>query len=144
MKRHPSLAPLSKEHHPVLILAQLLKKDGPAYKGMPTAPADKAAYALNLFHADIKGHFSKEEMLLQKLAGLNAQIDMFATEIVQEHRDLASDFAGITSSADLVNALDVLGRKLEEHIRKEERKLFPLIEQYCPATLLDEIATLLK
>ena len=144
MKRHPSLAPLSREHHPVLMLAQLLKKDGPAYKGMPTEPAEKAAYALNLFHADIKGHFSKEEMLLQKLAGLNTQIDMFATEIMQEHQELASGFVGIASSKDLVNELDVLGRKLEQHIRKEERELFPLIEQYCPKALLDEIAPLLK
>ncbi len=144
MKRHPSLTPLSREHHPVLILAQLLKKDTPAYKGMPTEPAAKAAYALNLFLTDMKKHFSKEELLLQKVAGLNTQIDKLTKEIVQEHQELASDFLAITSSRDRVNELDALGKKLEQHIRKEERELFPLIEQYCTGALLNELAPLLK
>ena len=36
MKRHPSLAPYSSDHHRILVVAQLLKKSSPAYRGLPT------------------------------------------------------------------------------------------------------------
>ena len=36
MKRHSSLVPYSQDHHKILVLAQVLKKDVPDYKGMPT------------------------------------------------------------------------------------------------------------
>ena len=45
MKREEALAPLSREHHSTLILAQLLKKDAPVYHQLPAEPWDKAKYA---------------------------------------------------------------------------------------------------
>ena len=36
MKRHPTLAHLSREHQGALILAKLLQEDAPDYKGLPT------------------------------------------------------------------------------------------------------------
>lgn len=143
MKRHPSLAPLSREHHPALVLAQLLKKDAPPYKGLPAAVNDKAAYAEQLFHSELEAHFRKEENLLAKVAFHHPEIITLAKEIEQEHRQLAAAFAGIQLSADKVNDLDDLGRKLEQHIRKEERVLFPLLEKICAPQLLQEIAVLL-
>jgi len=144
MKRHPSLAHLSREHHPALLLAQLLKNDAPAYKGMPVEPAAKAAYALNLFLTDLKDHFKKEERLLQRVKDFNNNIERLAGEIIEEHRELTDDFLTLQSAKNLVNSLDDLGRKLEQHIRKEERVLFPLIEQYCPEAVLAEIEALVK
>lgn len=143
MKRHDSLAPLSREHHPALLLAQLLKCDAPPYKGMPAEPVAKAAYAMNLFVSGLKIHFEKEELLLEKVNGLKKEIDRLSAEIIQEHRDLTDGFLSLETAKDLVNALDTLGRKLEQHIRKEERVLFPLIEQYCPGPLLTEIGILI-
>jgi len=35
--------------------------------------------------------------------------------------------------------LHVLGEKLTDHIRKEERVLFPLIEESCTAAMLNEL-----
>jgi len=75
---------------------------------------------------------------------LNTAIDALAGEIIQEHRELTDDFLTIRSSGDLVGDLDKLGKKLEQHIRKEERILFPLIEQYCPEEMLAEITLLLQ
>ena len=43
MKRHEALAPLSREHHGTLILAQLLKKGAPVYKGLPDTDTGKAS-----------------------------------------------------------------------------------------------------
>ena len=144
MKRHESLAPLSREHHPALMLAQLLKKDAPAYKGMPATPVAKAAYAARLFHPDLKTHFSKEEAMLEKVLQYHPDIEKLAAAIVQEHRELTAAFLALPSSADLVNDLDALGRKLELHIRKEERLLFPLVEEYSPPEILEGIKILLQ
>ncbi len=139
MKRHEALAPLSREHHPSLMLAQLLKKDAPVYKGMPVEPDAKAAYAVNLFHVSMREHFRKEEGLLLKIRGMNKEIDTLAGDIVKEHQELSNALLVVRFSDDLVNDLDRLGRNLEQHIRKEERVLFPLIEQYCPEPILEEI-----
>jgi len=144
MRRHESLAPLSREHHSSLLLAQLLKKDAPAYRGMPAEPASKAAYAIEQFLSSIQPHFRKEEQMLGKVKKLNTEIDVLADEIIQEHRELTDDFIAIRLSGDLVGDLDKLGKKLEKHIRKEERILFPLIEQYCPEEMLAAITLLLK
>ena len=67
MNRHEALAPLSREHHTALILCQLLKKSTPDYKGLPTSPADKAAYAINIFNTLLLPHFRKEEELILKV-----------------------------------------------------------------------------
>lgn len=144
MKRHPSLVPLSREHHPALLLAQLLKKNAPVYRGMPSIADEKASYAVALFQRDLKAHFMKEEAMLQKIAGHYPEISGLVKEIEQEHRDLTSAFMAVQSSADLVNDLDALGRKLEQHIRREERVLFPLIEKICPPEMMEEIGALLK
>ena len=55
MKRHESLAPLSREHHEGLILAQLLKKGAPAYRGLPTDLAGKLSYAREMFERILEG-----------------------------------------------------------------------------------------
>ncbi len=75
MKRHEALIPLSREHHGALLLAQVLKSDVPDYKGMPTLPAEKAAYALETFTNTLQPHFKKEELLMQKVMGRNDDLD---------------------------------------------------------------------
>ena len=67
MKRHEALAPLSREHHNTLMLAQLLKKDAPVYKGLPANVKDKAVYALQQFEEMIKDHFQQEEIIFEKI-----------------------------------------------------------------------------
>lgn len=135
MKRHKALMPLSREHHEGLILAQLLKSSVPDYKGMPTEPADKVNYALELFHTLLQPHFRKEEELLQRLKPANKEIADIIREIFGEHNQLEKDFMSLGNQADLPHALDNLGHKLEQHIRKEERQLFPLIQEHYPDKL---------
>lgn len=136
MKRHESLAPLSREHHAALILAQLLKKDAPAYKGLPNEPGGKAAYALHIYTTTLRDHFIKEEAILDKVKKYHADIEKLSEEITMEHRQLTTDFLSLATAVSLVDALDGLGLALEKHIRKEERILFPLIQEYCPDEIL--------
>ena len=140
MKRHPVLVPLSREHHDSLILAQLLKKDAPAYKGLPTDPSTKSVYALHKFNSVLKDHFAKEEAMLEKANHFHAEIQGLARDIIREHNVLAKLFLQLDQSSDLIGAMDTLGHLLEEHIRKEERILFPLIQKYVPEETLMTIA----
>ena len=76
--------------------------------------------------------------------GLDKRIDTLATEIYAEHTVLRALFEMIPSSKNLEDDLDSLGRALENHIRKEERVLFPLIQETCDEALLNHIQNLLE
>jgi len=143
MKRHESLAPLSREHHSALILCQLLKHTAPDYKGLPKDPVAKAVYATNLFYTALQPHFIKEEALLLIIKNCSEKIDTLAGEILQEHAQLTAAFISLGKATDLEQALHELGENLEKHIRKEERELFPLIQQHCGTALLAEVKDLL-
>jgi hemerythrin-like domain-containing protein len=136
MKRHEALIPLSREHHAALILVQLLKKNAPAYRDLPATPADKAVYALEMYTSILQAHFEQEEIILADVKQYNPAIEKLAEEILEEHRQLSAAFLSLPAATDIVHALDALGLALGEHIRKEERVLFPLIQAHCPEEVL--------
>lgn len=139
MKQHDSLAPLSRDHHEALILARLLQKNAPLYKNLPTEADAKAEYAIAIYNKSLKDHFIKEEKVLQIVRNIHPDIDRLSSEIIEEHKQLSIAFKELNKNKTLVIALDTLGIALETHIRKEERILFPLIQQYCPEELLNTI-----
>ena len=139
MKRHHSLAHLSRDHHGALILARLLQKKAPAYKGLPTDVAGKAAYAIKFYKEELVKHFAQEERALQLVKDINEPLDKMLQVILQEHVELHAAFQAITNNADLPEHLDELGKTLEIHVRKEERELFPLIEESCNEELMAAI-----
>lgn len=143
MKREEALAPLSREHHSTLILAQLLKKDAPVYHQLPAEPWDKAKYAQEQFKTYIAKHFRKEEKLLEKVKDCHPEVRVLADEIKFEHEQLSALFSSLTNSQNLVNTMDGLAGSLQHHIRKEERVLFPLLQEHCSAEQLKEIHELL-
>jgi len=143
MKRHPSLAPLSREHHTALILAQLLKENAPEYKGLPVDTEGKIAYAVNIFKNSLQDHFAKEESVLEKIRKDDIELIKLAEEIKAEHLQLTQMFLGLESSTIPKQSMHELGITLEEHIRKEERVLFPMIESKCSETEFEEISLLL-
>ena len=142
MKRHDSLAPLSREHHESLLLAQILKKNAPPYRGMPTGGAQKVALAASLFHEKIREHFSREDSLLDTLSATHPELNQFRQEIQSEHRLLSEAFESLHAESPDPAAMDALGQALEKHIRKEERIVFPLIEQLCSEAELNQIRDL--
>ena len=144
MKRHPSLAPLSRQHHPALILSQLLKKNAPAYKGMPTDTEGKMLYATEFYHSDLVPHFADEEKVFEKLNNISPLLDTAIKEIVEEHVLLHQLFKGIPGQTDAATYMDVLGHTLEKHIRKEDRELFPMIEQLVDEATMVSINDLLN
>ena len=143
MKRHESLAPLSREHHAALLLAQLLKKNAAAYKGMPEDTEGKILYAAGFYSSNLIPHFADEEKVFEKLKGKSVHLDDAIKETIAEHVLLRKLFEEIANQQDPLTFNDTLGRSLEKHIRKEERELFPMIENAADETTLASIAKLL-
>lgn len=144
MKRHVSLIPLSHEHHEALILARFLQKASPPYKGMPTELPQKALYALNFYNEKLIDHFLQEEAIIPIVKGDSPELDALMDDMVKEHVTLRELFVQLIDQNELLLPLDHLGKTLETHIRKEERQIFPLIQECCSDEKLDEIRLLLS
>lgn len=143
MKRHIALQPLSREHHDALLLAQLLRNDVPDYPGLPSDIQGKVIYATDFFRETLKKHFEKEETVFKQSKGLQHDLDKKIDETIAEHKTLTRLFSELDIPHVSSDQLHVLGQLLKDHIRKEEREVFPLLEQYCPATLLEQFKLLL-
>ena len=143
MKRHEAIAPLSRDHHAALILVQLMKKNAPLYNGLPDNTEDKVRYAIEQFETHIRQHFQLEEAMLGKVKHIHPSIKILAEEIEAEHRVLTHLFQSLAVTNDPVITMNELAVKLEDHIRKEERVLFPLLQEHCSETVLAEIHELL-
>lgn len=143
MKRHETLAPLSREHHGALILAQLIKRNAPEYKGLPTTISDKVVYAIDYYTNELKAHFKKEELLLKIVEDMHPEIARLSDEIVAEHALLKGLILSLKKAFDPEAVLNELGNELDAHIRKEERVLFPLIQEHCTEEMLQKIQPLL-
>lgn len=90
MKRHKSLIPLSRQHHDTLLLAQLIKKDAPAYKGLPTDIKGKREYTLITFRDHLVPHFEAEELILiPYVLGKTEKIDKLCEQIISEHQEIS-------------------------------------------------------
>ena len=143
MKRHAALAPLSREHHEALILCQLLKKNAPNYKGLPSDTKGKMEYATSFYKDHLRVHFSDEEKVFKQLKDISQDLDKQLDEIIVEHHQLHILFNNIPSTQ-AEDHLDIIGVSLEKHVRKEERVLFPLIEQQVDEETLRTIAQFLS
>ena len=144
MKRHPSLIPLSRQHHGALLLAQMLKMAAPDYKGMPTDAAGKTSYALEFYTTHLLPHFAAEETVFEKIKNVDSGLDKYLEEIIEEHHLLRRLFEGLAQRAEDTSYQDVIGQALEKHIRREDRELFPMIERLVAEDTMAAIAEILN
>jgi iron-sulfur cluster repair protein YtfE (RIC family) len=145
IKRHKALQPLSRGHHQGLILAQILKKGAPQYKGMPSTIEGKKEYAVLFYKSDLAKHFKdEEEILFPFVKNKNEDVDKLIVEIISEHRKIETLIKDLEKTDQLENLLDELGWLFEKHIRKEERELFTEIEKLMSENELSELETKLK
>ncbi|MEL6972906.1 MAG: hemerythrin domain-containing protein [Bacteroidota bacterium] len=135
MKRHEALVPLSRDHHQLLILAQVLKQDVPAYKNMPTTPDAQRNFALERYQQIISPHFRWEEEVLLPLAEkYGDKLQRQADQVRDEHQALREAFDRLVDAPleDLPQQLDMLGRQLAAHVRFEERRFFEKLQEVLP------------
>jgi hemerythrin-like domain-containing protein len=139
MRRHSSLAFLSREHQRGLAVALQLRR-----ATVETAPAAEAAF-LSFWDEEDQQHFrAEEELLLPAAARRLAPAHEAIVRVLVEHVDLRRRAAELARAAVAeLEDLQALGERLEQHIRYEERVLFPLVEEALPSAELAELAAAL-
>jgi iron-sulfur cluster repair protein YtfE (RIC family) len=143
MKRNKNLVPLSRQHHYGLILAQLVKKDAPEYRGLPTDTEGKRAYVLKEWEERLQSHFEIEEKFLFPTLIAENILEMEVKELISQHRQIRRLIDQLREENEVVYHLNTLGHLLEKHIRKEERELFQKAQELLSKEKLDEIGDLI-
>lgn len=152
-RRHPSLIPLSRDHHDALALAFRLRHPsppGPATAVTPPSTAgSRARETLDFFTAHLDGHFAaEEEALFPAIVASPAAGDAWRTlvaELIAEHRTMELQRDAIAAAlasggADLADALDAFATTLERHVRREERELFVAFADIVPEPAASGVA----
>lgn len=135
MKRHPALVSLSHDHHQALFLAQQMRRCEPA-DGAKVAAAFQAWWA-----PGGQRHFQlEEEILFPTLAATDvAEDDPLIVRALIDHMVIRRDAKLVDAEAD-VELLRSLGTRLSDHVRLEERQIFPLLEEKLTGDQLTALA----
>jgi len=140
-RRHPSLIPLSRDHYDGLLLAhQLGEPHRSMMEGWPDHDKERGHFVAGFYRKHLAHHFLVEEQFLFPLIVQHVpEGKALVNELLEEHRRIEQmvnecDHADTASIPPLLKQFSGL---LERHIRKEERKLFPLFEEHAPAEVLD-------
>jgi hemerythrin-like domain-containing protein len=124
MKRHPTLQPLSREHHAALVLASACERAAQGADAQLVAKTCRRA--IQAFESELEPHFRVEEQsLLPLLAG--TETEPLLQRTLDEHRQLRGMLTGLQQGE--VAVLGSFGAALKAHVRFEERELFPALER---------------
>ena len=134
-KRHPSLVPLSREHHHGLLLAFRLKHGLPKTRQPHDSPQAQAVDTVRFFRESLTPHFAAEaDILFPAIRAIQPQASALLDQLLQEHMAMRELVAHIDrqdpAGSQLAELLASFGTLLERHIRCEERELFPVYEAH--------------
>ncbi len=141
-KRHSSLVPLARDHYHGLLLALRLQQGEKALERLWSHdPAWQAKYVVDFYEKDLSHHFEAEERglfpFITDVDGAQPLVD----DLLRDHRrfeQYVEEFRADASQATR-ERLAEFGKLLEEHIRKEDRVLFPLLEKEAAPEVLETI-----
>lgn len=136
-KRHPSLIPLSREHHLGLLLAFRLCHGFPRTRKPSDSPQEQAEDTIRFFHDNLGAHFrAEEDVLFPAIRTYAPHAAAVLATLTSEHAALRAQVEQLAHAppdeAALLPLLRTFGDLLERHIRREERELFPLYETHVP------------
>ncbi|WP_299781861.1 hemerythrin domain-containing protein [uncultured Formosa sp.] len=129
LKRHKALQPLSREHHQGLLLSWKIRtglKKGIELERIKT-------YANWFDKAHLAPHFNMEEVYIFSILNEDHTLRQQA---IEEHKRLGALFA---DHSNLEDNLTDIADTLEQHIRFEERILFPEIQKIATETQMKYI-----
>lgn len=146
MKRAAELRTLSDDHHRGLVQARRLRK---VATGEGVGPLEETIRTfLEFWQRETSGHFRREEEVLLPILARYGQ-DVLSqgpvVEMLAQHArirglvmQLSDDYAGRVVRPETLREIREL---LENHIRLEEREVFPMIEEALTEAALKEIAS---
>lgn len=135
LKRSPHLIQLSKEHHHTLLFCWKIRQ-GLKRK---VDPKRIVPYVEYFWKTHLRSHFAGENLFFQKCT------DPMVTRAYKEHESIKVAVQQLekVQVAELSQALGEIADLVDQHIRFEERILFPLLEQAIPASTLGQVAAAL-
>jgi len=136
MKRHESIVTLSREHHFGLLFCWKIRQG--IKKQVPIERIKK--YIEYFWGNHLQRHFYEDETLL-----FNLLQDRLVDQAIAEHTHISQLIeATITNELTHGHQLNILADTLDDHIRFEERILFPHFEKELPQTKLTTLGTQLE
>jgi len=134
LKRAPQLVPLSREHHEGLLLSWKIRQGA----RLAIDPKRVAAYVQWFWTNHLEDHFRREERAFHPaLPG-----EPLLKRMQEEHEELEGLVHVNAQIADAA-LLEEIAAKLHDHIRFEERELFPLLEERLGAEKLDALQAII-
>jgi hemerythrin-like domain-containing protein len=123
LKRHQALVPYSREHHAGLMFVSNIRK-GLMYN---IASDRITKYVKFFFNEDLKQHFSHEELNLFPFLPAN---NLLRIQAEKEHRKIYHLIEKMEADKSDSALLTLFSDTLDNHIRFEERILFPHIQKH--------------
>lgn len=139
MERHPSLQDLSRDHYFVLAQAQRLKRVEP---DTVNAIIDEF---LSFWRDQMIHHFRlEEEVLLPVFTRYRPADDPNVITVLAQHLEIARRVMDLSAQKEALRGVEMahdLGGLIDQHVRHEERVLFPAIEKSLPEQELAALPT---
>ncbi|MGN6257695.1 MAG: hemerythrin domain-containing protein [Solirubrobacterales bacterium] len=121
MKRAEALQPLSRDHLKALLAAKALRE--------ATEPDAARIAFLDFWRDHGAHHFRVEEEVLLPQWALYAEVDRpMVDRMLEEHLRIRREALRLVAGEGTLDDLHALGDLLHDHVRFEERQLFPAIE----------------
>lgn len=135
IKRSVQLKPLSKDHHVGLLFAWKIS-EGLSKNVDPQRLKD---YVNFFFESHLKAHFRDEEVLL-----FDKVEEEVCIQAKKEHQQLLRQLENINGSLDNLDVYLELVKMLNQHIRFEERVVFPRLEEVLSISTLNLVNDFLE
>jgi iron-sulfur cluster repair protein YtfE (RIC family) len=136
VKRSPQLRDLSEDHHYGLTAARRLRRAAEGHEALPEA----VAAFLAAWEEEIAPHFrQEEEILLPAFARRAGAEHELIVRTLTEHVALRRDVSELELRPEDPEQAAEVARALHDHIRFEERRLFPAIEAALAGAELERL-----
>lgn len=134
LKRHPALAPLSREHHHALLLARGLQRGVSSHlrAELPSDPPALAAHVCAYFDTHLTPHFRAEELVMDAVRAGDPELVEACRVVASEHARLGQMIDSLRQPMEAgaqLDQLDRFGALLEAHVRSEERSLYEGVQR---------------
>jgi hemerythrin-like domain-containing protein len=136
MKRDKNLQPLSRQHHNALMAVLLLKK---GFAKNADAEVMKH-FILSVWKDELKEHFEMEEQLLSA-HDENDFLSPLINQMRKEHEIIKEMIGEFLPHSTSLLRIEQFYQILEQHIRFEERVLYPAVEKNLSEDALNQLGT---
>lgn len=137
IKRSNNLVTLSREHHDGLLISWKIRRG--LNKQIPLK--EIAAYSIYCWQQHLQKHFQQEEQYLFN----PYKQEPLCAEALKQHKQLENTVISFKDEQNLSEeTIKNFADKLEQHIRFEEREVFPQLERKIPTDELIKIGEALN